>query len=445
MGEPKLLRHASQLDDPAGGRVGLENHSEVHLAKLARQSVLLANFALGMSTQRGLRRLWRPPGRFEDRDPDRSVTFLELFFDLVFVAIIAQLAHALANDPSWESVGWFVFLFYAVWSSWINGTLYHDLHGVDDLSTRVFTFAQMLAVAVMAVHAGHVPGEGAVGFALGYAANTMLLVILWSRTGLHDPSHRPASVPYSIGYLASAVLFATSVLVDPPLTYWIWAVGLLAEIVGYVVAMSRWTPPESQGGDAKIATSPALIERMGLFVIIVLGEVVVGSVNGMAEILPLDVDEILIGLMGVLVAVGLWWLYFDLVSHRTPISRLTQVWLYLHLPLVMAIAAGGAAVLNTVEHAADPLPDAVRWLLVGSLATAMISVTALTLTLERRRNYEAFYLVAERSMLVAAAAALVVGLTDWGTQVSLLAMIVLLAGTIYTGLRVWAMMTPVEA
>jgi low temperature requirement protein LtrA len=149
-----------------------------------------------MTRQTRVRTLWRPPGRFEDRSTDRRVTFLELFFDLVFVAVIAQLAHSLAENPSWSGVGWFVFLFYAVWSSWINGTLYHDLHGVNDLSTRVFTFAQMLAVAVMAVHAGDVPGAGADGFALGYAANSFLLVVLWFRTGVHDPSHRPASVPY---------------------------------------------------------------------------------------------------------------------------------------------------------------------------------------------------------------------------------------------------------
>jgi len=37
-------------------------------------------------------RLWQPPGRYEDRATDRRVSFLELFFDLVFVVIISQLA-----------------------------------------------------------------------------------------------------------------------------------------------------------------------------------------------------------------------------------------------------------------------------------------------------------------------------------------------------------------
>lgn len=37
------------------------------------------------------------------------MTFLEPFFDLVFVVVISQLAHRLAEHPSWPGVGWFVF------------------------------------------------------------------------------------------------------------------------------------------------------------------------------------------------------------------------------------------------------------------------------------------------------------------------------------------------
>jgi low temperature requirement protein LtrA len=387
------------------------------------------------------RRLWRPPGRFEDRDPDRSVTFLELFFDLVFVAVIAQLAHRLAEHPDWSGVGWFVFLFYAVWSSWINGTYYHDLHTTNDLSIRLFTFAQMLAVALMAVHAGEVPGDGTIGFAIGYTANTFLLVVLWFRTGVHDPSHRPASVPYSIAYLISAILFGLSIGVEAPLTYWMWALALLSEGIGYYTALNRWTPPESQPGDAVIAASASLIERMGLFVIIVLGEVVVGSVNGMAELIPLDPDEMVIGLSGMLVAIGLWWLYFDLVSHRRPVSRFTQAWLFLHFPLVVAIAAGGAGVLTTIEHISSPLPDSVRWLLVGSLSLAVLAIVALTLVLDiRTQGGEArtVYEVADRAALAGVLLIIGVGLTGWGAKGSLVTMVALLLLPVFSGMRVWA-------
>ena len=391
-----------------------------------------------MTTRSSFRRLWRPPGRFEDRSHDRSVTFLELFFDLVFVAVIAQLAHTLSENPTWSGVGWFVFLFYAIWSSWINGTLYHDLHSSDDLSIRVFTFAQMLAVAVMAVNAGDVPGEGTNGFALGYAANTLILVVLWFRTGLHDPHHRPASVPYSIAYLGSAILFATSVLVDPPLIYWMWAGALLLELAGLIVAMYRFAPPESRGGEAVIPATPSLIERMGLFVIIVLGEVVVGAINGMAEVTPLDLNATMIGLLGMLVAIGLWWIYFDLVSHRAPVSRYTQLWQFLHLPMVIAMAATGAAVLNTVEHAGEPLPGDVRWLLVGSVAVVVVAVVGLTLVLTVRRENREAYATADRALVVSAVLYLGVGLTTWDAKPTLMAAAALLLVPVAAGLSVWA-------
>ena len=382
------------------------------------------------------RRLWGPPARFADRPTDRRVTFLELFFDLVFVVVIAQLAHRLAEHPSWAGVGWFAILFYAVWSSWLNGTLYYDLHGTNDVSVRVFTFLQMLAVAVMAVFVSDVPGEGARGFALGFAANTFVLVVLWFRTGLHDPNHRVASVPYCAAYLAAAVLFAISAATEQPLQYWLWAIALAVEIVGQLVAYHIWTPPTDQGG-ALFAATPSLIERLGLFVIIVLGEVIVGAVDGMANLDPVTVIGVEIGLLGVLVAIGLWWIYFDLVSNHAPRARRTQLWLYLHLPLVTAMAAVGAGVLNAVEHSTVSLPADVRWLLVGALAVAVGSVAALTRTLEIRRTYPALYRTVAGTLAGSAVLILAVGLTDWGAKGTLTAMVLLLGLPIGTGLGVW--------
>jgi len=61
-------------------------------------------------------------------------------------------------------------LFLLVWLAWINGSLYHDLHGNNDIRNRVFTFLQMFTVAAMAVFAHNAPGEGSAGFALSFAA-----------------------------------------------------------------------------------------------------------------------------------------------------------------------------------------------------------------------------------------------------------------------------------
>jgi low temperature requirement protein LtrA len=367
-------------------------------------------------------RLWQPPARFEDRPTERRVSFLELFFDLVFVVIVSQLAHTLAEHPTWEGVGWFVFLFYAVWSSWTNGTLYYDLHGTNDVSVRVFTFAQMLAVALMGVFVGRVPGAGD--------------IIIWFRTGVHEASHRAASIPYSTFYLLSALTFFGSIYVTAPGRYWLWALGLMLQVVGQIVAFRRWTPPESQGGDAVIAVTGSLVERLGLFVIIVLGEMIVGAVTGMAEVEDLGLDGTAVGMLGVLVAIGLWWIYFDLVSLREPISRYSQLWLNLHLPLVIAIAAGGAGVLNTVLRPEGDLPDDVRWLLVSAMSVAIVTVAIITHTLEARRNYGFIYTRAEVTMYVSAALALLVGFTEWGANLTLVAMVALLMAPVVVSLLV---------
>jgi low temperature requirement protein LtrA len=398
-----------------------------------------------MAAPSTFRRIWQPPGRYADRALDRRVTFLEVFFDLVFVVVISQLGHHLATHASWAGVGWFVFLFYAVWSSWLNGTLYYDLHTSNDVSVRIFTFAQMLAVAVMAVFIGQVPGDGTSGFALAYAANTLILVVLWFRTGLHDPSHRPGSVPYSMGYLVSTVLFGVSAALDGPVVYWLWAVALASQVIGWVIGMHRWTPPETQRGEAIITTTPSLVERMGLFVIIVLGEVIVGAVNGMADLHPLDTHGIVVGLLGVVVAIGLWWIYFDLISHRPPVPKRTQVWLNLHFPLVVAIAAGGAGVLNTIEHEAGVLPDAVRWLLVGSLAAALLSIALISWTLLVRADQPELYRTVDVVLVACALLSLGVGLTDWAARGSLGAMVVLLLAPIAVGVVVWLKHTEPDA
>ena len=116
--------------------------------------------------RQSFRKWWQPPRNLSDREEARSVTFLELFYDLVYVVLIAQLAHALAEDVSPAGVGGFIFLFIVVWIAWLNGTTNHDLHGNNDIRTRVFTFAQMFTIAAMAVFAHQALGADAVGFAL---------------------------------------------------------------------------------------------------------------------------------------------------------------------------------------------------------------------------------------------------------------------------------------
>ena len=166
--------------------------------------------------QRNFRRWWQEPRNILDRLDHRQVTFLELFYDLVYVVLIAELTHALATHVNWQSLLGFAFLFVIVWWAWLNGTVYHDIHGNNDIRTRVFTFLQMVTVAAMAVFAHDAFGETSAGFAISYAAFQLILGYLWWRTGVYDENHRPVTIPYIIAFIITTLLFFLSAFVPDP-------------------------------------------------------------------------------------------------------------------------------------------------------------------------------------------------------------------------------------
>jgi low temperature requirement protein LtrA len=387
-----------------------------------------------VTKRRGFQRWWQPPRRATDRPEGRRVSFLELFFDLVFVVVVARLSHVLASDPSWSGVGRFAFLFLAVWSAWINGTYYHDLHGTNDVSIRVFTFAQMLAIAGMAIYIDDATGNGGEGFAVAYAVHHAVLTVMWFRTGVHDPAHRPASVPYSLLYGSSALVFAVSALVPGPLRLWMWGAALACEFVA-PVTFGRLVPDVTEV--RTVGLSGSVVERFGLLVIIVLGEVVVGAINGVAEHEPLDAGIVATGGLGMLLAIGLWWIYFDLVSHRRPKPAFSVLWTNVHFIVVVGIAASGAAVFNTIEHANEPLSDNVRWLLLGAVATALVGIAWLMSMLEARDEHPAIYRAGMSAVLISAGVAILCGFTDLGVHKILLAVAVLLLAPVVYGVVLW--------
>lgn len=79
-------------------------------------------------------------------------TWLELFFDLIFVVAIAQLAHNLNQDISLSGFLGFVVLFVPVWWAWVGATFYANRFDTDDLCHRLLTAIQIIAVAALAVN-----------------------------------------------------------------------------------------------------------------------------------------------------------------------------------------------------------------------------------------------------------------------------------------------------
>lgn len=162
-------------------------------------------------------RWWQKPRlrRDEEAHQERKVSWLELFYDLVFVVVIAELSHSLAGHISVSGVVGFILLFIPVWWVWIGGTFYNDRFETDDLGHRLFTFLQMLPVGALAVFAHDGLGETSTGFALSYAAARALITYLWLRGGLHDPVARPLTNRYGIGFSVSVLFVLCHLCIRP--------------------------------------------------------------------------------------------------------------------------------------------------------------------------------------------------------------------------------------
>ena len=184
-----------------------------------------------------------------------EVSFLELFYDLVFVVVVSQAAGHLAGDVTWAGVGRFAVVFGLIWLAWINGAVYHDLHGRAEGRTRSYDFLQMGVLALLAVFTGQATAGDGPAFAVVYSAYLFLLGWLWySVRRQDDPAFRPATTPYITGVLVSATVVGASALLPhgPRLAAWVlvvvgWLVGEVRSSLPCCLELTKpaWPPPPS--------------------------------------------------------------------------------------------------------------------------------------------------------------------------------------------------------
>ena len=117
---------------------------------------------------------WRRPPTLRDPDPqeERHPSWLELFFDLCFVAAVA----ALAADLQHDRLGG---LFVPVWWAWMGYTWYASGFDEDDAVFRGSWFAAMGLVIAMAAGVDTISTGGSGEFAVSYAALQLLLAALF--------------------------------------------------------------------------------------------------------------------------------------------------------------------------------------------------------------------------------------------------------------------------
>jgi low temperature requirement protein LtrA len=311
-------------------------------------------------------------------EDDRRASAYELFFDLVFVAAVAQVATALSREPTSAGFLRFVGLYMPIFWAWGGYTFYANRFEDDDLLFRLLQALGMLAIAAFAidVHSVMRGGQGSVVLAVSYVLTRCCLLALYMRARLYaNDAARLLIDRYLLGFSTGALLWLVSVFVPGPWRYWLWGVGLTVELA---TPLFGWRTPDVSSINVAHVT-----ERFSGFFIIVLGESVVTVVAAVAGT-HFSLASSAVAIAGFVIALCAWWIYFDLadtsVVGRGPLGL---VYVYAHVPLLAGVGALAAGAKLAITHADDAgLLAGARWAMGGGLACYLLALAVLHVAAE---------------------------------------------------------------
>lgn len=354
--------------------------------------------------------LWQPPYLLsEDQDKERRASWLELFYDLIFVAAIAEVSHYLHDHITISGFLSYVIMFVPIWWSWVGATYYATRFDTENIPHRLLTLLQMVAIAILAINVHDGLGENSAAFALSYVAVRSILIFQYLCAGYFIPVARKLTYWYATGFAIAAIIWLISGFVPISLRITLWVIALIVDFC---------TPLTAGKLVAQIPPNFSHIpERLGLFTIIVLGEAVIAVVKGVSQ-LQWGIASAAVALLGILIAFCLWWIYFDSVD-GSPLRAMGTgnvgkglLWLYSHLPLAIGIAGTGVGVEHIIVSAKKTtiLPSGERWLICISLIICLVSLAIIhlitcSLGTVRKRKILAAYRVGSAALILAIAIA----------------------------------------
>jgi low temperature requirement protein LtrA len=291
----------------------------------------------------------------------QSVTFVELFFDLVFVFAVTQLTVLTAHDLTPDGILRSILLGWLIWWAWTQFTWTLNPADTTHTTVRIITLAATAVALVMAASVQRAFAEDALWFAVPYVLVRVLGLGLQVMVELERVGVSHSGVARWVGLSSvGLVLVLVGAIVDPTVRPWIWLLAVVADLVAAAIA-GRNTIWDLNPGH--------LSERHGLFVIIAIGESLIIAGTAVAN------DERSFALASaavpaILVAALLWWTYFGWLKdaleeafaaappeRNGPLAR--DAFSLAHFPLIGGIVGFAVALEEIGLHPDEPAPAAV--------------------------------------------------------------------------------------
>lgn len=301
------------------------------------------------------------------------VTTLELFFDLVFVFAITQVAHLVGHAHGALDFLRALLVLTVVW--WMYGGYAWLTNNVatDRLDHRVLLLVAMASFLVVALRIPLVAGRHGVAFGLAYLTIVLVHAALFTRAPNVSARAILSVLPFNF---VLAALIVVSGYIEPAWNWTPWA--------GAGLAIVATTAARRERG---FAVNPShFAERHGLVVLIALGESVVAIGTGAAG-QPLELSLLTAMALGIALAACIWWTYFDAddtrgehaMARAAGPERATlaiRAYYYAHLVMIAGIVTAAAGMTAVIADASRRAPPATAWLLASGIAVYLLGAAA---------------------------------------------------------------------
>jgi len=318
--------------------------------------------------------------RQRESHEESRVTFVELFFDLVFVFAVTQLSHSLLEDLSLGGIFHVALLLFAIWWVWIYTAWVTNWLDPQRPLVRLMLFVLTLAGLLLSASIPHAFDEAGLVFAGAYAFMQVgrTIFMLWALKS-HNPHNFRNFQRITTWMMASAVLWIAGGLAGEGARPILWLGALAIEYVApaagfFVPGLGRSTSEDwdIEGGH--------LAERCGLFVIIALGESVLVTGATFAD-LAWNETTVAAFVVAFVSSVAMWWIYFNLgaergssiISHSENPGRLARLaYTYIHIVIVAGIIVSAVADEIVLTHPTGHVEKSVVAVILGGPAVYLV-------------------------------------------------------------------------
>jgi len=310
------------------------------------------------------------------RDSHARVTFVELFFDLVFVFAVTQLSHTLLEKLTLIGALQTLFLLLAVWWVWMYTCWFTNWVDPDRPPVRTLIFVLMLAGMLLSASLPHAFDGEALLFASAYVFSQIVrsAFMLWATHG-HDQLNFNNFRRIICWQAMSGAFWISGGFAFGSTRVVLWMLALGIECLGPYAGFH--VPGLGRSGTSDWRVDGAhMAERSALFVIIALGEsiLVTGTTAAAQPATVANVGAFVIAFVG---SVAMWWIYFNIGAERgsrqiaqsaDPGRIARAVYTYFHIPIVAGIVVCAVADEITIAHPGGHMEVAAATALLGGPA-----------------------------------------------------------------------------